>query len=79
MVLSRNCFEFALDGIGNLRRLNAHPDTRLWTESGRLLVTAGGIEIEAGGDVSKATDLADLERRVTPFVDTLWPSSGSNP
>ena len=39
----------------------------------------GGIEIEPGDDASKATDLTDLERRVAPFVDTLWPSSRSNP
>ncbi len=36
----------------------------------------GGIEIESDVDVEDAVDLADLERRVTPFVDSLWPSSG---
>jgi hypothetical protein len=39
----------------------------------------GGIEIDPGGNVGAAGDLADLERVVAPFVDTLWPSSRGNP
>jgi hypothetical protein len=38
-----------------------------------------GLELESGGDVRNATSLANLEEIVTPFVDTLWPSSGDNP
>lgn len=37
----------------------------------------GGIEIQSTGDLSTAASLADLERLVAPFVDTLWPSSGN--
>jgi hypothetical protein len=37
------------------------------------------LEIQPGGNVARAKDLADLEAKVTPFVDSLWPSSGSNP
>jgi len=36
----------------------------------------GDIEIESDVDIEDAVDLADLEKRITPFVDSLWPSSG---
>lgn len=39
----------------------------------------GKIKLESGGDVTKAKDLEDLEKIVSPFVDSLWPSSKNNP
>lgn len=39
----------------------------------------GRIEIEAGGDINRAKNLEELEKIVTPFVDSLWPSSKNNP
>ena len=39
----------------------------------------GGIEIESDCDVNKAKNLEELEKIVTPFVDSLWPSSKNNP
>ena len=39
----------------------------------------GKIEVNTSGDLEGASNLGDLENAVTPFVDTLWPSSKSNP
>jgi hypothetical protein len=39
----------------------------------------GHIEVESDCNVEKAIDLGDLERRVAPFMDSLWPSSRNNP
>lgn len=39
----------------------------------------GGIEIKSNCEVREAKSLKDLERIVTPFVDTLWPSPENNP
>jgi hypothetical protein len=38
-----------------------------------------GLEIASGIDVTRARNLEDLERIVSPFMDSLWPSSGNNP
>lgn len=38
----------------------------------------GGIELETGGDPATANDLLELERVVTPFVDTLWGNQGDD-
>ncbi|HEU5072868.1 MAG TPA: metallophosphoesterase [Polyangiaceae bacterium] len=35
----------------------------------------GRIEIDSAENLAGAVDLRDLERRVTPLVDSLWPSS----
>lgn len=35
-----------------------------------------GLEIKSSVDVKQALDLHDFEKRITPFVDSLWPSSG---
>ena len=37
------------------------------------------LNIKPMGDLSKARSLEDLERFVTPFVDSLWPSSKNEP
>jgi hypothetical protein len=40
----------------------------------------GGMELDTGGlDPRGARDLLDLERRITPFVESLWPSSRDRP
>lgn len=40
----------------------------------------GGIELDTGApDPRGARDLLDLERRITPFVESLWPSSKDRP
>jgi hypothetical protein len=38
-----------------------------------------GLSIEPGGDLAMAADLAALERIITPFVNSVWPSSRDNP
>jgi UDP-2,3-diacylglucosamine pyrophosphatase LpxH len=47
-----------------------------------VLAVAGdlvGLDIEPGSDLSKAKDLGDLEKLITPFLDTLWASCGNDP
>jgi len=39
----------------------------------------GDIELESDCDVTKADSLETLEKIVSPFVDSLWPSSKNNP
>ncbi len=39
----------------------------------------GKIEIESKCDVTQARDLNDLEKIISPFVDSLWQSSRNNP
>jgi UDP-2,3-diacylglucosamine pyrophosphatase LpxH len=46
-----------------------------WSQADRI----AGIEIDSDCDVSKATDLEDLEMRASGLVDSLWPSSFDNP
>jgi hypothetical protein len=38
-----------------------------------------GLNIDIGEEVSGATSLADYEGRISPFVDSLWPSAENNP
>jgi hypothetical protein len=37
------------------------------------------LKVKVGLDAAKAVDMADLERRAQPFIDTLWPSAGNDP
>ncbi len=37
------------------------------------------LEFEQGADLGEAENMEDLERRVAPFVDALWPSSKNKP
>jgi hypothetical protein len=39
----------------------------------------GGIKVEPGEDIVGTEEMHDLERKVTPFVDSLWQSSRNNP
>jgi UDP-2,3-diacylglucosamine pyrophosphatase LpxH len=39
----------------------------------------GDIELESDCDVTRADSLETLEKIVSPFVDSLWPSSKNNP
>ncbi|MFO0573204.1 MAG: metallophosphoesterase [Polyangia bacterium] len=48
----------------------------------RLQIDAllGAIDLDTSGlDPNEADDLLDLERRITPFVESLWPSSKDRP
>jgi hypothetical protein len=47
-----------------------------YTELDELL---GGIEIESNCDVGRAKNLEGLEKEVSRFADSLWPSSKNNP
>ncbi|MGO9569613.1 MAG: metallophosphoesterase [Desulfomonilaceae bacterium] len=51
----------------------------VWDTIDRLeLDSLAGLTLQTGGDVHDAKNLLNLERIVTPFVDSLWPSSGNN-
>lgn len=39
----------------------------------------GGIDIDPGKDPKKAHDLLQMEKYISPFVDSLWPSSKNEP
>ncbi len=39
----------------------------------------GGIKVKAGEEILGNEQMEDLERKITPFVDSLWPSSRNNP
>lgn len=47
-----------------------------WLQLDRL---AAGLEIESGIDLGKAKNLEDLERMMSPFMDSIWPSSENRP
>ncbi|MFO0579305.1 MAG: metallophosphoesterase [Polyangia bacterium] len=55
----------------------------LWSKKTKKLAAEAlrlvGLKVATGEEPELATSLEDLERRVTPFVDSLWPSSLDRP
>jgi hypothetical protein len=55
----------------------------LWTKTVKNLVSdvlhLVGLKVTPGEEPALAQSLADLEQRITPFVDSLWPSSQDRP